>query len=176
VVLGRLTDQKRVELAIEALALLRDRGQVLPMRVVGDGEARRRLEQLASTRRLDAQVQFLGAVAPSTIPGILSTADVVVMPALKEGMGLAAAEALIQGVPVVACRDGGGLLDVVPTSSGGRLVGAEPASIADAVASVLGDPESRDAAWLAGRAWNHRLNPEHVAEQCLAWYERVLAA
>ena len=38
----------------------------------------------------------------------------MLFPAQGEGFGLAAAEALMAGVPVVACWDGGGLLDVVP--------------------------------------------------------------
>lgn len=176
VVLGRLTDQKRVELAIEALALLAERGRSLTMTIAGEGAARVRLEQLVATRRLGEQVRFLGAITPDQVPEFLETADVMLMPALQEGMGLAAAEALIQGVPVVACRDGGGLLEVVPASAGGRVVAPEPAALAEAVASVVDDPASRDAAWVAGRAWQHRLSPDHVAERFHGWYERVLAA
>lgn len=176
VVLGRLTDQKRVELAIEALAVLIERGRAFTMTIAGDGAARSRLEQLVATRRLGDQVRFLGAITPDQVPGLLETADVLLIPALQEGMGLAAAEALIQGVPVVACRDGGGLLDVVPASAGGRIVAAEPASLAEAVMSVVDDPASRDAAWVAGRAWQHRLSPTFVAERYHGWYERVLAA
>jgi glycosyltransferase involved in cell wall biosynthesis len=176
IVVGRLTDQKRVELVIEAAALLRESGTPLPLRIVGDGPARARLEALVVARGMNDIVDFVGAVPPDAIPGFLATADVMVMPAHREGMGLAAAEALIQGVPVVACRDGGGLLDVVPESGAGRIVVADPRAIADAVTSLKNDPDGQDAAWIAGRAWQHRLSPEHVADCCMSWYERVLAA
>ena len=45
----------------------------------------------------------------------------MLFPARDEGFGLTAAEALMAaGVPVVACTDGGGVLDVVPSSGAGR--------------------------------------------------------
>jgi glycosyltransferase involved in cell wall biosynthesis len=176
VVIGRLTDQKRVDLAIRACHALRKRGAPRTLRIVGDGPARARLEALAATLGLGDLVQFTGEVAPTEVPAILATADLLLMPAQREGMGLAAAEALIQGVPVVACEDGGGLLDVVPTSGGGRIVAATAEAIADGITAIASDAGAADGAWMAGRAWQHRLAADQVAARCLGWYEHVLAA
>lgn len=176
VVIGRLTDQKRVDLAIRACHALRERGSPRTLRIVGDGPARPRLEALAATLALGDLVQFTGEVAPTEVPAILATADLLLMPAQREGMGLAAAEALIQGVPVVACEDGGGLLDVVPTSGGGRIVAATAEALADGITAITSDAGAADGAWMAGRAWQHRLAADQVAARCLGWYEHVLAA
>lgn len=174
VVLGRLTDQKRVHLAIEAYAIARHRGLTLPLVVAGDGATRAALHVLAGGLGVSDSVRFLGAIPPSEVPGLLEIADACLMPAIGEGFGLAAAEALMQGVPVVACTDGGGLLDVVPATGAGRRAAAEPAAIAEALLSVLADPDARRVAHDAGTEWRERLAPGHVADRCLAWYREAL--
>ncbi len=176
VVLGRLSPQKRVDLAIEAYAIASARGTALPLTIAGDGPDRPRLEELVRQRDLADRVHFVGAIAPEAVAGLLSTADLMLMPAEQEGLGLAAAESLIQGVPVVVCSDGGGVLDVIADGAGGRVVAPEKAAIADAIASLLADPDASDAAARSGLVWREHLSPEQVATRCLNWYERVLAA
>ena len=176
VIIGRLVDQKRVDLAIAAFALARERGFGMPLTIVGDGAARAALKVQAGGLALGDAVRFRGELQPSEVPGILATADVAVVPALGEGFGLVAAEALMQGVPVIACSDGGGLLDVVPTAGGGRIVLPTAAAIAAAMAAVVSDPAARHAARAEGMRWRERLSPDFVAERCLDWYRRALNA
>lgn len=176
VVLGRLSAQKRVDLALTGYAAARIRGVVAPLVIVGDGPVRASLEALCTSLRLDGHVQFRGAVTPEQVPEILSRADCLLMPAKAEGLGLAAAEALMQGVPVIACQDGGGVLDVVPSDGGGRIVTPTADGVADGILSVLDDAGAGDAALRAGLAWRDLLSPDHVADRCLDWYRRVLAA
>ena len=176
VVIGRLVEQKRVTLALEAFALARQRGVTLPLTIVGDGVAHAALRVHAGGLALDESVRFLGEVTPARVPEILATADVALMPAVGEGFGLAAAEALLQGVPVIACSDGGGLLDVVPPGGAGRIVAPSAEAIATALMSVLEDPAARDAARAEGVRWRERLSPDVVAERCLGWYRRALNA
>jgi glycosyltransferase involved in cell wall biosynthesis len=101
---------------------------------------------------------------------------VMIFPAQGEGFGLAAAEALIAGVPVVACWDGGGVLDVVPQSGAGRLTLPSPEAIGDAVLGVLLEPDRLAVARLVGESWRSRLSPDHVAEVCEGWYREALGA
>ena len=176
VVIGRLTTQKRVQLAIEALAITAQRGRSLTLTIVGDGPARPALEARVSQLGLAASVHFAGAVRPDQVPRFLATASCCVMPATGEGFGLAAAEALMQGVPVVACVDGGGLGDVVPSSGAGRVVAPQADAIASAVLELIDDPEARESARVAGMRWRESLSPDAVAQRCLTWYQRALYA
>jgi glycosyltransferase involved in cell wall biosynthesis len=121
-------------------------------------------------------VHFAGAVKPSEVPTLLSQADVMIFPAQGEGFGLAAAEALIAGVPVVACWDGGGVLDIVPQTGAGRLTLPSPEAIGDAVLGLLLEPDRLAVARLIGESWRSRLSPEHVAEICEGWYREALGA
>jgi len=173
VTVGRLTSRKRLDLLLEALAHLRAAGQTLPLTIVGDGAERPRLERCVTDLRLGGQVRFLGETPPDRIPETISDADVFAFPALGEGFGLAAAEALLLGVPVVAARDGGGVRDIVPESGAGRLVAPDSREIARAIGELVGDPDARRLAAAAGAALRQRLEPAAVAERFEALYRLV---
>jgi glycosyltransferase involved in cell wall biosynthesis len=175
-VIARLTAQKRVHLAIDAAAHLISSGFPLRLTIVGDGPERGSLEERVSQLRIGSSVSFAGAVPVAKIPGYLARADVMIFPARGEGFGLAAAEALMAGVPVVACADGGGVLGVVSESGAGRIAPPDSMAISGAVLSVLEDPSASQAARKAGEFWRHRLAPDQVAEICLGWYREALSA
>jgi glycosyltransferase involved in cell wall biosynthesis len=174
IVVGRLTAQKRVELAIRALARL-DRPGV-PLTILGDGPERARLESLVAALGLRERVRFRGAQPPEGVAAALAGADVALFPAVGEGFGLAAAEALMMGVPVAACHDGGGVLTVVPPSGAGRRAEPSAESLAQAISELLADPEARASAWIAGKRWREQLSPAHAAEACERWYREALRA
>ena len=75
----------------------------------------------------------------------------MIFPAQGEGFGLVAAEALMAGVPVVACWDGGGVLDVVPPTGAGRLTLPAPEAMGDAILGLLAEPDRRAMARAGGR-------------------------
>src|SRR5262249_54003574 len=79
VVLGRLTVQKRVDLALEALAALRRSGRNFTLRIAGDGAARGDLEARAGRLGLVDSVKFLGEVAPTQVPSLFLDADCALM-------------------------------------------------------------------------------------------------
>jgi glycosyltransferase involved in cell wall biosynthesis len=174
VTIARLTPQKRVHLAVDALACLVELGHETPLTIVGDGPERANLEALAEKRGVARLVTFAGAVPPEQIPGFLARADLMLFPAQGEGFGLAAAEALIAGVPVIACWDGGGVLDVVPERGAGRLTLPAAEALADAALDVLNDPERLAQGRIEGESWRRRLAPAHVAELCEGWYREAL--
>lgn len=176
VVVSRLTAQKRIHLAIEATAFLASCGHDLPLTVVGDGPDRASLERQVERLGIVPFVRFVGAVPPGQITRFLARADVMLFPAQGEGFGLAAAEALMAGVPVVACWDGGGLLDVVPESGAGRLTLPSAEALSDATLDLLQDPHRLELARLVGESWRARLSPDHVAELCEGWYHEALSA
>lgn len=177
VVVGRLTAQKRVHLVLEALAQLAARGVRLPLTVVGDGPERAALEALARRLDLADRITFTGMVAPGRLPTALAGADVMAFTAQGEGFGLAAAEALVLGIPVVALSDGGGLLDVVPADGAGRVVPPYNAALLGAALSDLArDPAARTAARAAGVRLRERLAPDKVAEVFEKVYTLCLAS
>jgi glycosyltransferase involved in cell wall biosynthesis len=176
VTVGRLTPRKRIDVLLRALARLRTASRPLPLTIVGDGSERGRLESITSELELEKQVRFLGEVPPERIPEVIGDADVFAFPALGEGFGLAAAEALLLGVPVVAAPDGGGVCDFVPASGAGRVVDAEPEQLARAIVELCDDPDARRLAAAEGDALRRRLGPSAVAERFESLYRQVLSS
>lgn len=96
---GRLEAVKRLDLLLDAMALLQQDGKEVHTVLIGHGSERARLEQLAVRRGIAAKVHFLGAVYDErTLAVAYKTADVCVIPS---GAGLTVMHALGYGTPVI---------------------------------------------------------------------------
>jgi len=132
-------------LLAEALRTVRPPWQLL---VVGDGAARGEIE--AAFAPLGDRVVFAGALAEPELAACYGC-DLFVWPAVREAYGLAMLEAEAAGVPVVAGREGG-VAEVVEHGHTGLLTTPrDPAALASAIDTLLGDPAQHgtmaDAAW-----------------------------
>ncbi|GAA1732145.1 glycosyltransferase family 4 protein [Isoptericola hypogeus] len=149
VLVGRLSLVKGTDVALEAVAALRDEGRPVRLLLAGAVFAgyewfERRLRDRAARADLDGAVDFLGYVDPWPC---YEAADVVIVPSRIESFGNVAVEAMLAGRPVVASRTQG-LVEVVRDGVDGTLVEPEePAALARAVAAVLDDPR-----WARARA------------------------
>ena len=103
---------------------------------------------------------------------LVSALDVLVVPSRYEGFGLAAAEAMLLGVPVVASRTGG--LEEVVGDSGMLVPPEDPAALAAAILDLERDVEHRARLGVAGRERAlRRFGVERMAEETVAAYARV---
>ena len=175
VVISRLVPSRRVDLALETLAVLGSLGHVFRLTIVGDGPERAALEQRAARLGISPQVRFVGAKSPVEARSYLERADVMLFTARGEGAALAAIEALACGVPIVASWDSGAAVDIVPESGPGRLTLPSPEALARSVLELQADPDRFAMGRLVGESWRARLAPDHVAELCEGWYRNALA-
>ena len=174
VTVGRLTPFKRLDLLIDAMAALKARGRSVRLTIVGDGTERAALEQRARDRGIAPTTVFVGTVAPDQVAATIAHADLFAFPAENEGLGLAAAEALMLGIPVVAVRSGG-VPDIVPATGAGRLVTpGDLEGFVAAIATVLDDPKARVRAREVGTALRRQLAPAAVARVFFDVYQRAL--
>ncbi len=177
-----------LDLAIGGYAEARSHGLAMPFTIVGDGPARAALRTMVGGLGLTELVHFAGEVPPSRVPDFLARADCCLMTAEAEGLGLTAAEALMQGVPVVACHDGGGVLDVVPATGAGRVVAPTAVAIGAGVREWA-DAAAPAAAKATGEAWRRRLSRtsspngasvgtsrHSVGKSPWRWVQRVIGA
>jgi glycosyltransferase involved in cell wall biosynthesis len=138
VVLGRVVPHKRVEIALRAVAELRDRWPDLHCDVAGDGYWMPHLRALVTELGLEDAVTLHGRVSEQTKADLLAHAWVHAVPSLKEGWGLSVMEAATHGTPSLAFRDAGGLAESVQDGRTGLLVDHEPAFVA-ALDRLIGD-------------------------------------
>jgi glycosyltransferase involved in cell wall biosynthesis len=176
VVISRLIPAKRVDLALETVAELVACGHDFPLTIIGDGTERSALEQQAARLGIAALVRFVGPRTEVEARSYLERADVLLFTDRGEGVAPAAVQALACGVPVVACWDSGGAVEVVPESGPGRLTLPSPEALAQAVLDLQRDPDRLPMGRLVGESWRARLAPAHVAELCEGWYRHALAS
>lgn len=146
---ARLEQHKDQPTLIRAMALLRDQGQPLQLWLIGEGSSRPDLEALIAALDLVGSVQLLGS--RRDIPQLLAATDLFVFSARPdEGFGIALAEAMAAGVPIVA-TDVGACHEVLEGGRLGRLVPPQdPEALAEGIREVLTDPETAARhAWLA---------------------------
>jgi glycosyltransferase involved in cell wall biosynthesis len=107
VTLSRLVPHKRIDIVIEAFSRLQ-----LPLKIIGDGSARKHLQSHATPN-----VEFLGYQSEKAVAQLLSSARGFVC-AAEEDFGIAIVEAQAAGCPVIAYRGGGALETVIEDETG----------------------------------------------------------
>ena len=135
VFVGRLTAQKALPIALDALA------EVPPARlvIVGDGPERAALERRAQDLGVADRVRFEGALSREEALRWLAGARAALLPSAWENMPHAAVEALAVGTPVVATAVGG-VPEIVHDAENGVLVPpGDVRALADAMRRVLDD-------------------------------------
>jgi glycogen(starch) synthase len=164
--LGRVVPEKGFDVALDALARVRERVPGVRLVVAGDGPERAPLEARARDLGLAGAVQFRGWVAPEDVPALVNEATVVAMPSRwQEAFGLVAVEAALMERPVVATRVGG-LTEAVLDGETGIVVPSEDVpAFAGALLELLRDPDRAAAMGRAGRARARRYfdHDDHVS-------------
>ena len=165
--IGRLHDQKGWDVLCDAAAVVHDRIPTAEFVVVGNGPALSSLQRHSPC----THVRFVGYREDAA--SLLPLFDVAVVPSRYEGFGLAAAEAMLLGVPVVASRTGG--LEEVVADSGILVPPGDAAALAAAIVELHDDRARRERLAAGGRARARSdFTVERMARETGAVYERVL--
>ena len=169
---GRLAEQKGVRYLVEAMAHMR--AQAAEVCLVGDGPERGMLEEQVRRHGLEHRVSFLGFQPHETIPALMATADLLVLPSIYEELGSVLVEGMHAGLPIVA-TDTGGISDAVG-DAGVLVPPRDPESLAEALDAVLADSARRMELAAAARRRSRDYHWDALAERVLAAYDSALAA
>lgn len=154
---GRLDPIKGFDVLLEALALLRDRGVAFDSVIIGEGAERARLEALRDRLGLRNCVSMPGAQSQAEVRRAMAQATVMAMPCVMtadgnaDGIPNVLTEAMAAGLPVVSTRVSG-IPELVEDGVSGRLVEQRDArAFAEAIESLLANPQLGEAYAQAGR-------------------------
>ncbi len=137
---GRLTAQKAFEISIEAMKLLKDKGEKVRWYVLGDGDQRKNLEEKVKQLGLEEDFLMPGAVG-NPYPYMAQT-DIYVHASRFEGKSIAIQEAQILGKPILVSDCSGNREQVVPNVDG-LMCELTPEGICQRIEELLHDEAMR---------------------------------
>ncbi|HEU4618591.1 MAG TPA: glycosyltransferase family 4 protein [Gammaproteobacteria bacterium] len=141
---GTLTPRKRHALLVEALAPLRDRSWVLDCvgSTARDPAAAAALRGLIERHGLEGRVHLRGELDPAAVAEYYRGADAFVLASDLEGYGMALAEAVAHGLPIVSTT-AGAIPDTVPAAGSLLVPPGDGAALSAALARLFDEPGLR---------------------------------
>jgi glycosyltransferase involved in cell wall biosynthesis len=171
---GRLVPIKRLDLLLRAFARMDAESESSQLLIVGDGELRHFLEDLARELRIDRRVHFLGYRAD--IGSVAMAADVAVLSSDNEGTPVSLIEAAAAGRPAVATVVGG-VPEVVTPGTGTLVPPGDEEALARGMSRIVADPQLRREMGERARAQAlQRHSAERLISDMSARYEDLLTA
>ncbi len=160
----RLVGWKGVKYSIQAVSKLIDIGYPARYLVIGDGEDRPVLQDLAARLGMREEILFLGRVSNTLIPKYYSIATMAIFPSVAdETFGISIAEAMACGVPAISTEIGG-IPEVVKEGAGILVSPRDSDALAQAAKRIIDDQDLREKLGESGR--------RHVME-CFRWEKIV---
>jgi glycosyltransferase involved in cell wall biosynthesis len=168
---SRLVAGKGHEDLLRAFAAVREQAADAVLVIVGDGDRRGALEQLAAELHLTQAVVFTGS--RDDVPEVLVAGDIFVFASESEGFGIAVLEAMAASLPVVAF----GLPAFEEFAVDGVTAELVPlgdvTALAEAVAALIDDPERAE---MMGRAGRNLVEGRFRADAVARSFESVYSA
>lgn len=172
VFLGRLVSDKGCDLALRALALLKQDSLHPSFTVIGDGPEILTLKRLTAELGLVGQVQFLGTVQAGR-GKIVAKHKVMVIPSTwEEPFGVVALEGIAAGCAMVAAQSGG--LPEAVGPCGLLFPKGDVAALASALKNLLTDTQLRNQLTAQRNEHLEQFQPDTVAKRYLEIFESVL--
>ncbi len=141
---GRVDPEKGLEVLIEAFArVLKDVPEALLV-IVGDGTARKGLEETALKLGISEHVKFLGFVVGEDLPLLYRTFDIFAITSRTETQSLVLMEAMATGLPAVAVEAGAIGELVVSGKNGFLCVPGDSGGVANSLIELLRDKDMRE--------------------------------
>jgi glycosyltransferase involved in cell wall biosynthesis len=167
---ARFVPRKRHQDLLRAVAMLRDQGLRLHLKMIGDGPTLPAMRRLVAELGLDELVCFAGACDPDRVRDAMHRADVFCLTSRWEGMAGSVMEAMACGLPVVGTQVNG-IAELVEHARTGYLVPPErPEFLAAALQRLIIDPGEAARLGTAGR---NRICKQFSVERMVAAKEEL---
>ncbi|MEO1093284.1 MAG: hormogonium polysaccharide biosynthesis glycosyltransferase HpsP [Cyanobacteria bacterium J06638_28] len=177
--MSRLDPKKGIELLIPALETLQQEGLNFHLMLCGANPQDRQYEQTIHAQiensSLSNQATLTGFVAGDLKAALLNTADVFVLPSYYENFGIAVAEAMLAGLPVVI-SDQVHIWETIQRDQAGWICQCSQASLTNQLREALNSSvERQQRGHNAQRCAQKNYSWHAIAEQAIASYHSILA-
>ncbi|MFC4991801.1 glycosyltransferase family 4 protein [Rubritalea tangerina] len=172
---GRMAAQKDWPTLLRALANLDKQGVEFLCTLIGGGELEDDYRSLSEELGLKDKVVFTGHVEPQLVAGLLSQADLFVLPSKFEGFGMAAVEAMALGIPTITSDFPASYEFLKEGETGTHFSVGDDKALAKRILWHLKHPEESQSLGLQGREFvvgNYEV--EVIAKRHLTLYEKMI--
>ena len=181
---GRIEPLKGIDALIEAIAIMKNRGAVVCLTIIGGdpdlspealSSEMSRLQALCEQHGLTDLVAFLGRRGQDTLPYYYSAADAVVMPSHYESFGMVALEAMACGTPVVASQVGGLAFLIKDGETGYTVPADDPQALADQLEKIVTNPDLREGMAVHAEEFAQGYGWDKIAARVVDLYRDVIS-
>jgi len=135
---GRLVKEKNVDLLVRSVEIIKRGLPGIRVFIVGEGPEMGKLRNLVQQCDLDNNISFLGVIPDSdTLISLMKSSKLFASPSIREGFGMAAAEALACGLPLVTCNAPENAVKDLIDEKTGIISNRTPEAFAGAILEVL---------------------------------------
>jgi glycosyltransferase involved in cell wall biosynthesis len=170
---SRLTDRKGINYLIEAIAMLVPKYPQIFLKIMGDGNARQKLEEMVKKLRLERNVEFIGIIPHEKVSSYYQEATLFVFPSLNEGMSNAMLEALATGLPLISTNTGGASELVFENKNGFNIKFKNSSDIAEKLEKLINDPKLVKNMGAESRKIAEKMSWENVAKKYYKAYSNI---
>lgn len=172
VYVGRIDREKRVDVLLNALALLRR--DDLQLVIAGEGNSLTDVNALAKALDLGDRVHFLGRLLNAELPRLLNSADVFALAGEAESLSISTLEAMACGLPVLLA-DAGALPELIAPGVNGYLFRAgDPVDASHYLGLLADHPTESQAMGRASRERAQVHSLDHTLQRYEALYRQIL--
>lgn len=133
---ARLAPQKGLPILVDAVALLRDRGVIVRLAIVGDGPMRAELVAQATAQNVALQFEWMGSQSGAVVKETMRVSRCMVLPSFAEGLPVVIMEALAVGTPVITTAVAG-IPELVDKGCGWVVPAGSAVALANAMVEVV---------------------------------------
>lgn len=172
---SRLGKEKNIDFVLRAMKRVVAQKPSAKLLIIGDGDAKNYLRNLAKTLNLGKNVVFPGFMRHDDIFPLYRRAKLFVFSSFTETQGIVVLEAMALGLPVVALR-GMGIEDILEKNTGGVLVENSDGLFAEKILELLNDKRllRKKSAEAQGNAKNFSV--EKMTDKLLHLHQNVITS
>ncbi len=172
---GRLAEEKRLEVILRAIALVKERNPLVVFVIAGLGDGRGKLEALAAELNLKNNIRFFGFLPARELVELYRASDVFSVTSTAETQCLSMMNAMACGLPVIGVR-ARALPEFINSENGFLIEVDDHRALAEKINLLLGDQPLREKLGRGGTEFVKRFAADHIAEEWEKIYTETISA
>lgn len=170
---GRLGKEKKVDVLIRAVALVKYHASKINLAIAGHGSDEPRLKELVKRLNLKANIKFFGTLDKIKLNRLYNASDIFTIASTSESQSMVLLQAMACGLPVIGVN-WRALPEYINHSNGYVVAANNHKEMADKIIHLLKHEDERNRLGRGGLAYVQRFSAPNIAKQWEKLYSRVI--